>query len=285
MTGEGVEVSRLTFGYPPSAPNLSLATRSVAEGVELAFVLQANVNDPNLPDIPVQMSGAQTGSLPSGSMYRVVVGQSGSIGFPERLASGIRNAGGVVYDTAGNIWFTDNGHGDSNGVPISRDELNVIPATQVGGEPELFGYPGSYSAQQGGVVGGLGYQPMASFDDAVGASEVIRTPGSFPHQGMLIGFHGKSTVTGVNNLWNPVLLVNIQDGSSMPFILPGQDGSGNLDSFAVVGDALYVAELSEGRYTGDGAIYKITAIPEPRSFVFIPIFLLLVALMAKRRKI
>ena len=63
-----------------------------------------------------------------------------------QVANGIRNTGGILVDTAGNVYFGDNGYEAADGTPISADELNILTAAQIAsGNVTSFGYPNSYT--------------------------------------------------------------------------------------------------------------------------------------------
>src|SRR6266567_4557912 len=82
-----------------------------------------------------------------------------------RLAKGLRNAAGFAFQpVTGDLYFEDNGiDGLSDpDEPLSADELNVIPAAQLGnGSVPDFGFPTNYTVYRTGeVVGGGGVQPL-----------------------------------------------------------------------------------------------------------------------------
>src|SRR5207247_4179020 len=72
-----------------------------------------------------------------------------------RVASGLRNpAGFAFHPSTGDLYFQDNGIDglvDPN-EPLSADELNLIPAAQIGnGIVPDFGFPGNYIAYRSGA--------------------------------------------------------------------------------------------------------------------------------------
>ena len=63
-----------------------------------------------------------------------------------RIASGLRNAASLAIDPAtGDLVFADNGiDGNSGGNEAwSTDELDRIPAAQIGGSGRVFRFPGT----------------------------------------------------------------------------------------------------------------------------------------------
>ena len=60
-----------------------------------------------------------------------------------RIASGLRNAASMAIDpVTGDLYFADNGIDGNDGSDKgwSTDELNRIPAAQIGGAVENFGF-------------------------------------------------------------------------------------------------------------------------------------------------
>ena len=85
-----------------------------------------------------------------------------------RIAKGLRNADGFAFHrVTGDLHLEDNGIDglvDAN-EPLSADELNWIPAAQVGNGPVPdFGFPTNYTSYRTNtLVGGGGVQPLVAF--------------------------------------------------------------------------------------------------------------------------
>src|SRR5207244_12316136 len=84
-----------------------------------------------------------------------------------RLAKGLRNpAGFAFHPLTGDLYFADNGiDGLTNAdEPLSADELNWIPAAEIGnGTVPDFGFPTNYTQyRSGAIIGGEGVQPLVT---------------------------------------------------------------------------------------------------------------------------
>ena len=290
--GSYSEVGNVHFHFASGGPNVATEVRPAAGQpgkYDLFFALAALENDGTPGSSPVNVTGLIAAQLDPGAVYKVEV-QTGAgaptVTAPQKVAYGIRNAGGLLADSNGNLWFTDNGY-STGATGTSVDELNVIaPSAQ----PVFYGYPGNYTALNGDFIGGQGVAPFTSFTalgglESVGASELAFSPSIFPDQGVFVGFHGKSNVFGAANTTNPLMFVDSATGEHTWFMAPGQADMGNLDSLLATGDALYVARFSATAYGGgSGEIYKITAnTPEPGFGTGVAAVLGLVAIYRRKR--
>src|SRR5262249_52254702 len=140
-----------------------------------------------------------------------------------QIASGLRNAASLAFDpVAGDLYIADNGiDGNEGGNEAwSTDELNKIPAAQIGGAVEYFGFPAVVNGQLVSsyvktidrpgdpvtvVNPDVGIQPLVAFQplsdsvltaegsESEGASGFVWSPPLFPaglNRGVFIGFHG-----------------------------------------------------------------------------------------------
>ena len=133
---------------------------------------------------------------------------------PEGLqgwATGLRNAAGfAIHPETGDLYLQDNGidgFSDSN-EPHSADELNIIPAAQIGGKIEDFGFPFNHVRYRTGRVVGGGIQPWVAFqplpdpktgNEAEGPNDICFAPPEFPeglNHGLFVGFHGRFNYAG-----------------------------------------------------------------------------------------
>ncbi len=251
---------------------------------------------------PVTASGLIGATLQGDSIYMMTLKDSnGSPSFsnPIRVASGVRNAASMAVDAAGDLDFVDNGI-DGNGGGYygwSTDELDVIPASQIGGPTEFFGFPEtingqlqvSYvkaSASPGDptvvVNPGVGVQPLIAFEPlpdpnlgslgsrGQGASGFALSPPDFPaglNDGVFIGFHGDFNTAGITNNKNPLIFADPSTGDYFDFVSNDEPGVGHLDGAVSTSDSLFLADLTTGGSTntgaGQGAIYQIKAIASP----------------------
>lgn len=152
------------------------------------------------------------------------------------------------------------------------DELNRIPAAQIGGAVEHFGFPDNYIAYRTGIeVGSGGIDPLVTFQpipppngvESEGPAEISFAPPGFPaglREGVFVGFHGLFTQAGVNNPDNPVVYVDLDTLEYFHFVESAQPGIGHPDGLLAVGDSLFVADFTTagGFSVPDaGRIYQI----------------------------
>lgn len=257
-----------------------LATRPSAanpDAIELFFNVGARGNDTAGGAVP--LGGLLSGRLPDASIYMTTVTDSGStveLSEPLQVASGLRNAMAFgFHPETGDLWITDNGIDGFEDVwaSYSADELNVIPADQIGGEAEHFGFPTTYTLYDTGEeVGTDGIAPVVAFlslngAENEGAASLVFTPASFATSfgsGVLAGFHGQYDLSGLENEENPLLFVDLETYDISTIVPPAAPGIGHLDSMAATADAIYVADMCAGSSLANprpcGAIYRITAV-------------------------
>lgn len=265
----------LALPLPWSHLTLSLAARERPgePGVhEVYFNLGSRADSLATSDL-VTASGLWSGSLQPDSIYRLVLDDTGpapTVQAVERIASGLRNAFGIAFDPAsGDLLFQDNGMNGENGGPVSADELDRLPAAQIGGPVEDFGFPDQYvEYPSGAVVGSGGILPLTAFlplpngDEAVGAVEVAPAPRRFDAlaHGIFVAFHGADAGGPANALaW-----VDPATGAYFHFVAPGQPGVGHFDGLLATDRILYVSDLTDasGLATyGTGSIYTIRKLP------------------------
>lgn len=252
----------IDFGYsqPMQHATYALAVRPVPgapDRHDLFFNVGAAGNE--FGGASVVLSGLAAGTLVDSSIYRLTVEDSGELptfSNPTLIATGLRNAAGIATDPAsGDLWFEDNGIDGFEDpiVPLSADELNVIPAADIGGAPEDFGFPAAYvDYATGQPVGAAGLPPAAAFlpeggDESEGASEIAILPAGFPAPlggALAVGFHGQWDEVGLDNEENPLLAFDPATGATIPLLGNDEPAIGHLDGLLATADALYVADLS-----------------------------------------
>lgn len=270
----------LGYAEPMQHATYALAVRPIPgapERHDLFFNVGAAGNDVGGAD--VTLGGLAEGTLVDASISRLTVDASGdapSFSDLTLIATGLRNAAGIALDPAtGDLWFEDNGIDGSENplVPLSADELNVIPAAEIGGEPEDFGFPAAYvDYATGRPVGGAGLPPAVAFlprggDESEGAAEIAILPPDFPAPlggTLAVGFHGQWDEVGLDNEENPLLAVDPGTGETIPLVGNGEPAVGHLDGLLATADALFVADLSgPASLFGDepsGVIYRIAPV-------------------------
>jgi glucose/arabinose dehydrogenase len=245
--------------------------------VELFFNVGASGNDTS--GKTVRLTGLVSATVDDAALYRVVVDDTGpalTISTPELIATGLRNAAAFGFAPgSGDLIITDNGI-DTPGdelVALSADEINRIPANQIGGAPEDFGFPDSYvEYATGATIRDRGLPPIVAFrpidgSENEGVASLAFAPPHFP-QGLngevFVGFHGQYDDSGVTNEENPLVYADLDSGETIDFIANDDPHVGHLDSLLATDDTLYVADLcgSDGflsNPTRCGVIYAIHA--------------------------
>jgi glucose/arabinose dehydrogenase len=294
---------RLSFSFSSSFEHTTyaLATRPAPDGgVEVFFNIGAESNSQSTPvEKTVGLTATAGAAFASGtafqlaadSVHRITVTDDSStltIGQPQQIARGLRNAAGLIFDPQGNLWLQDNGIDDRvSGVSISADELNRIAAADVSVAIPNFGFAETYIDYATGAVVGptagvelplVAFRPLAG-ERSEGAVELALAPTSFPSDfsgGVFVPFSGVFNQGGINNPENPLVFVNTANNTYFHFIENQKFGHPN--GLLATSDALYVSDLNYlglfGNPAGStplvpadqqGVIYRITYVPEPSS--------------------
>jgi glucose/arabinose dehydrogenase len=254
----------------------SLATRTNPDdpdSFDLIFNIGAGGNE--TAGEPVDFDGITSGTLQPASLYLMTVIDHGAeieFGDPVQVASGLRNASALAFHPeTGDLWIGENGiDGLTNPIEaFSADELDVIPAGQIGTSVVDFGFPNSYVDYGSGEV--VGEEPPAvaflpvDGDEAEGIAGITFVPESFPEEyagGILAGFHGQFDLIGLENEENPVRWVDPDTGEQWTLISNDSPGVGHLDSMTATDEAIYLADFcvaSMSSSTGCGVIYLLAA--------------------------
>jgi hypothetical protein len=242
-------------------------------------------------------SGLIGGTLLGDSLYMVTLHDNS--GTPvlsnlTRIAAGVRNAASLAIDPAGNLYFADNGIDKVGNVAWSADELDEIPAAQIGGAVEYFGFPEqingqlTYSYVKTSAAPGdpvtvvnpsVGVQPLIAFEPLTdpamgsggsksqGASGFALSPAQFPaglNGGVFIGFHGVFNAGGTANDENPLIFANPSTGQYFDFVSNDEPDIGHFDEALSTSSSLFLADIASGGNmtsgTGQGVIYQIAAV-------------------------
>ena len=204
-----------------------------------------------------------------------------------QIARGLRNPAGFAFHPAnGDLYFEDNGIDglvDAN-EPLSADELNWIPAGQIGnGTVPDFGFPSNYvEYRTGAVIGGAGVQPLIAFQplpdpadgsESEGPNDIAFAPPGFPdglNDGIFVGFHGKWSLAGIANEENPLVYADLTTTNYFHFVSNDEPNIGHLDGLLSTRDSLFAADITS---TGNidlggktGVIYQIKSLVPRMSF-------------------
>ena len=219
-----------------------------------------------------------------------------------QVASGLRNAASMAIDpTTGDLWLADNGidGNDYSNEAWSTDELDRVPAAQIGKSVAYFGYP---TLVDGKIVvsyvktvdspgdpvtvvnPGVGIQPVVAYQplpdpalpgggsESEGPSGFALSPSAFPaglNHGVFVGFHGLFNQGGIANDENPLVFADPTTGHYFDFISNDLANIGHLDEITSTRDSLFIADISStGQLFGPaglgaGTIYQIKAIAPP----------------------
>ena len=286
-------VGEITINYQGSwlHPHSALAVRPAAgeeNSYELFFQLGSQVNFATTTNkLSMTSTIGIDGELAGDAVHRIKITDDGAniTGSDlQQIATGLRNAAGFAWHPqTGDLYLQDNGIDgirDAN-EPTSADELNVIPAGQVGGEIEDFGFAENYTEYRtGNIIGGDGIQPLVAFQplpspdgaEGEGPNDITFAPSAFPsalRNGVFVGMHGRFSAGGLDNEENPLVFVDLNDNSYFHFIGNDEPNVGHLDGLLSTSDSLFLADISpSGGFGGNagstGAIYQIKSlVPEP----------------------
>lgn len=290
-------VGSITFTYPPGADNcpsptcwqhrhsaLSVRqTPGIADSYDILFHIGSKTNaDITSATVDLSSDIGLTGTLNGDAlhMFRLTDHATSVSGSNlTQLASGLRNAAGHAFQPdTGDLFFQDNGIDGllNRGEPLSADELNVIPAAEIGGTIDFFGFPDNYTEYRTDVlIGEAGTLPRFAFQpipapigaEAEGANDITFSPEAFPapvNQGVFVGMHGQFLQGGVSNQENPLVFANLSDDSYFHFIQNTEPAVGHLNGLLSTADSLYVADMSPtgnlgGNVENTGIVYQITS--------------------------
>jgi hypothetical protein len=281
---------QLSYPIPWDHPSVGLAARPTP-GVPGSYDLIINVGSQYDNVITpagstatltgTGFSSSPTTSLLGNSLYKITIDENGAqpaVTGVQQVATGIRNAFGMTFDSAGNLWFSDNGMdqlppGSSQptpppGEPPQADELNFLSAAQLAaGTPVDYGFPNCYTQYAWGSIPGvtvgngcvqpvLAFQPvtdLGGIHQLIGATQVALAPSTFPdgfNDGVFVGF------TGDGGLDNNGGLAYYDFGTAQYTQFIESTDVNNIIGVASSDNALFFTTL--------GNVYELTAAsPEP----------------------
>jgi glucose/arabinose dehydrogenase len=289
-------VGRIDITYAAGGwlhPHSALAVRptpGAAERYDLFFQIGSKVNfavTTATASLATTGLGGLSGVLKGDSIYAITFADDGTNVVASNLtqiATGMRNPSGFAFHPAnGDLYFEDNGIDglvDAN-EPLSADELNVLPASSIGGvDVEFYGFPSNYTAYRTGViVGGQGIQPLVAFqplpdpftgEESEGPNDIAFAPPVFPeplNHGIFVTFHGKFGSGGANNEENAFVFVDLNSTNYFHLIPSKLPGVGHLDGVLRVKDSIFISDISTNGSlssgAGKGVIYQIKALVGP----------------------
>ena len=288
-------VGSITINYQNQGwlhPHSALAVREIvgapgSREYELYFQLGSKTNfDDTTTELRVSSTIGIRQNIAGDAIHRVKITDDGTTLTGTELtqiATGLRNAAGFDFHPhTGDFYLQDNGIDglvDAN-EPHSADELNVIPADQLGSTVADFGFPETYTRYRTDeVVGNSGIQPLAAYqpldgEEGEGPNDIAFAPPQFPASlrgGVFVGMHGKFSLGGLSNEENPLIFTDAEDGSYFHFIGNDEPDVGHLNGLMSTQDSLFVADMSPGGGLGtsnqnSGKIYRIRSLLRPGDF-------------------
>lgn len=263
-------------------PNSALAVRRNGDTYELYFPLGSKANFAKTTQTRRLTSNiGLSADLAGDAIHRLTFSYDGETitGLDlTQIATGLRSASGLAFHPkTGDLYFEDNGiDGLEQAIEAhSADEINTIPADQLGGDIDDFGFPDHFIAYRTGeFVGGGATPPVVAFtplpnpadgSESEGPNDIAFAPPGFPqglNDGLFVGFHGQFSKGGLSNEENPLVYVDLNSGEYFHFIGNEEPLVGHLDGLLATRDRLYVADISGHGGFGSsakdsGAIYRI----------------------------
>ena len=303
VTGQGKPIAILKLGPPPAFemtelgrifiddgnnwlhPNSALVARRMPgsqDSYELYFPLGSKINfAPTTETRQLTSTIGLSADLAGDAIHRVTFTYDGTTitgTDVTQIATGLRSASGLAFHpVTGDLYFEDNGiDGLEEAIEAhSADEINIIPADQIGGAIEDFGFPENHIAYRTGeFIGGGDIPPLVAFtplpepangSESEGPNEIAFAPPGFPpglNDGLFVGFHGQFSRGGLNNEENPLVYVDLGTGEYFHFVSNEEPAVGHLDGLLASGKKLFVSEISaQGAFNSaaanTGAIYQI----------------------------
>jgi hypothetical protein len=283
-------LGQLNLNYPSGGwlhPHSALALREVsgtASQYELYFQLGSDTNFATTTKT-VSLTGTLglSATLAGDAIHRVTLtdhGTSLTATAHTQIATGLRNASGLEFHPqTGDLYIGENGIDGLANVnePHSADELNVIPASELGASIVNFGFPSTYEQYRTGqTVGSAGTPPRVAFQpiptpngtEAEGINEIAFAPRAFPaalRNGLFAGFHGRFSLGGLQNEENPVAFVDPTTHEYFHIVSNEEPAIGHPDGFASTYDTLYLSDMSPSGGLGPpqantGRIYAIRSL-------------------------
>ncbi|TWT66242.1 hypothetical protein Pla123a_47660 [Posidoniimonas polymericola] len=289
-------LGQLQFTYPSGGwlhPHSSLLLRESPQtdgDYELYFQLGSDANfQATRRTVGLGGTLGLTATLVGEAIHRVTLQDIGSglvATSHDVVATGLRNPTGLAFHPlTGDLYVGDNGIDglvDPN-EPTSPDEINVLPATDLGGTPESYGFPSTYQEYRSGVdVGSSGLAPLTNFQplpspdgaEAEGINEIAFSPPLFGGSlagGIFAGFHGIYSGGGLSNEENAVAFVDPETGAYFHVIGNDEPAIGHLDGLHSTRDTLFLADISPGgnlspTNANSGKIYAIRSLIRPGDY-------------------
>lgn len=240
------------------------------QNLEVFFQYGSRQNNSAGPPLNFSALSGLQGELSAASLHRLIFSPSPdgiqlSALKHDVIATGLRNASALAWDSNNNLIIAENGiDGLTDPIePTSADEINILASQHIGIKIKDFGFPTNFPQYRTGTfIGDVATQPAIAFYpipdpadglESEGVSSIAVAPQFFPpgyNQGIFLGFHGQFSSAGLANEENTVLYVDLVSGQYSPLILPSEPGIGHINSLASDSQRLFLADM-----TSDGNLF------------------------------
>lgn len=320
----GTTLGTISFTYPNNSTwehsnGMSLVVPG-ANGTNTVYFIVGSQSDSTKTTQTVSISGMGLNNvtLNGDSVYMMTVQSTSTNSVqissaPQQIATGLRNPYALSIDAAGDLLIVDNGiDGLHDPNELGADTLKLIPANQIGQSIVDYGFPSAYIDFATGlpVNGDPGAtSPLVAFTPVPDAQGILQysegvsamaylSPNLLPFVGNLggvvVSFHGVFDGGGAANNQNAVVYYDFASGKVIPILDGGTAGVGHIDGLAVIGDDLFLEDMSQNGEInglsglGQGAIYEfdlnqVQATPEPGTWLLVASGLLIPPLRKKAR--
>ncbi len=304
----GATIGSIAFTYPSAiAPSwehsngMSLVVPGAGATSTIYFIVGSAADQAQTTaTVSVSGMGLNNVSLNGDSVYSMTVQSTSAnsvqiTSAPQQIATGLRNPFALSVNAAGDLLIGDNGiDGLHSPNELGADTLKLIPASQIGKSVVDFGFPNSYvNFATGQYVNGdpTATPPLVAFTPKADSNGVLQngegisalaylTPSEFSfvgnQGGVIATFHGNFDLGGTANYENAVFYYDFASGMLVPILDDQTPGVGHLDGVAVIGNNLFLEDMSTNGQVneigglGQGAIYEFNlaqATPEPGTWL------------------
>jgi hypothetical protein len=312
VSPDGTTLGTINFTYPTGSASswehsngMSLVVPG-ANGINTVYFIVGSAADDakTTQTVSINGLGLSNVTLNGDSVYKMTVQSTSTnsvqiLSAPQQIATGLRNPYALSLDASGDLLIADNGiDGAHDPNELSADTLKLLPANQIGQSVVDYGFPNSYIDFATGMwVNGdpSATQPLMAFTPVPDANGILQysegvsamaylSPNLLPfvgdQGGVVVSFHGIFDAGGTANNQNAVVYYDFATGKLIPILDGATPGVGHIDGLAIIGDDLFLEDMSQNgeinglNGLGQGAIYEfdlnqVQATPEPGTWLLV----------------